>query len=379
MKRFVSVLLALLLCVSLTVPALAVGDVEADTILELTVEQGIAPIGLEDEKEQFYRPTVTEKFDIAAYNLYGDQMGLGSLNGYHCIRSNDRLVISNKGGLADCTVTVMADVCKPMTREEIIATYYSDYSDAYLQEAIEYGEIELPEPGKIAYTYGSPGYCLMADGSWELYVNCGGDGELALQEGQSFTFSLPERAEEGDVIRIWCYADYPELDQNFYWYINFKVDTDAVEPALAERTKSIVVDGKLYEVNTYSELDANNNETNYMRLRDLAYILNGSAAQFNVGWDGAINILDGQAYSANGTELEDILDGSRPYKPVTQAIKLDGVKVDLKGYNLIDDRGNDGNTYYQIRDVAKLLGFYVGWDYANQCILVETNKPYSEK
>lgn len=45
---------------------------------------------------------------------------------------------------------------------------------------------------------------------------------------------------------------------------------------------------------------------NYFKLRDLAFVLSGTQAQFEVGWDGAnnaITLTSGQPYTAAGGEL----------------------------------------------------------------------------
>lgn len=45
---------------------------------------------------------------------------------------------------------------------------------------------------------------------------------------------------------------------------------------------------------------------NFFMLRDIAYMLNGTAAQFEVAWDGAlnaINLLMGRSYTPVGGEM----------------------------------------------------------------------------
>ena len=45
---------------------------------------------------------------------------------------------------------------------------------------------------------------------------------------------------------------------------------------------------------------------NYFKLRDIAYMLNGTSASFNVTWDGAqnaVNMLLGENYTAVGGEM----------------------------------------------------------------------------
>ena len=68
-------------------------------------------------------------------------------------------------------------------------------------------------------------------------------------------------------------------------------------------TQTVTVDGKAVKFEMYALKDAKGNDTNYIKLRDLAYTLNGTAGQFEVGWNGAINIEPGKGYTANGSEM----------------------------------------------------------------------------
>lgn len=68
-------------------------------------------------------------------------------------------------------------------------------------------------------------------------------------------------------------------------------------------TQTVTIDGKAVELQAYALKDANGNATNYVKLRDVAYVLNGTAARFDVGWDGNVNIITGQSYTATGSEM----------------------------------------------------------------------------
>lgn len=113
-----------------------------------------------------------------------------------------------------------------------------------------------------------------------------------------------------------------------------------------------------------------------MKLRDIAMLLNGSAAQFEVGWDGNINLVTGAGYTANGTELKTPFSGDRTYTPGSSPVKLNGVLADLDAFVLLDDDGN-GYTYFKLRDLGRLLDFNVGWS-AARGIFIETDKAYTD-
>lgn len=144
---------------------------------------------------------------------------------------------------------------------------------------------------------------------------------------------------------------------------------------------SAQVDGKPVAFDAYALRDANGNDTNYLKLRDLAYVLNGSAAQFNVEYDSVnhvISVTAGVAYSnQNGSEMSTPFSGDQPYKNSSAMILVNGVKTDLSAITLTDANGG-GYTYFKLRDLGKALGFDVDWDNAAKTILIDTTKPYSE-
>ena len=125
-------------------------------------------------------------------------------------------------------------------------------------------------------------------------------------------------------------------------------------------TQNVLVDGKSVEFLAYALKDENGNDTNYVKLRDVAQILNGSAAQFEVGWDGAISITTGDAYTPNGSELIQNFTGSQPYTVNTSPVKVNGEAVSLESITLTDATG--GYTYFKLRDLGAALGFVVDWD-----------------
>jgi hypothetical protein len=92
----------------------------------------------------------------------------------------------------------------------------------------------------------------------------------------------------------------------------------------------------------------------YIKLRDLAFILNGTEKQFNVGWDNAnkaVSITTGQAYTGKAAEFakEHYVKTFLTESP----IYVDGVKADFTVYNI------GGNNYFKLRDLAKYFDFYL--------------------
>ncbi len=139
-------------------------------------------------------------------------------------------------------------------------------------------------------------------------------------------------------------------------------------------TQTVEVDGKAVEFPCYALRDANGFDTNYIKLRDLALLLNGTAAQFEVDWEGSVAIATQTAYTPNGSELSTPFSGDRPFQVVTSATTVDGQAADLAAFVLNDDAGG-GYTYYQLRDLGKALGFNVGWA-AGRGVFLETGRAY---
>ena len=117
---------------------------------------------------------------------------------------------------------------------------------------------------------------------------------------------------------------------------------------------TVTVDGKVVKPQGY-----NINDNNYYKLRDVAWILNGTGSEFNVTWDGANNriLLSPNApYVKVGGEMSDTVAAVKKLSPSTAAVAVGNKTVQLTGYNVND------NNYYKLRDIGDALGFAVDWD-----------------
>jgi len=119
----------------------------------------------------------------------------------------------------------------------------------------------------------------------------------------------------------------------------------------------------------------NINDNNYFKLRDIAYILNGTGKQFSVGWDGAANAISltsDEIYIAVGGEMEGKGGSVKTPMPTDSKILLNGTEVSFTAYNI------DGNNYFKLRDIGAAFGFAVEWDGENNAIKIDTSKGYTE-
>ncbi len=154
--------------------------------------------------------------------------------------------------------------------------------------------------------------------------------------------------------------------------------TEAASPANTafESTQRVSVDGKPVEFQMYALKGANGGVTNYVRLRDVAFALNGTAAQFNVDWNagqGIVITTKSPYTTATGTEMNAPFSGDQEYEQTNGSVLIDGKPVELAAFTLQGGR----HTYFKLRDLGKALGFNVGWS-AEQGVFIETDKPYTD-
>lgn len=157
--------------------------------------------------------------------------------------------------------------------------------------------------------------------------------------------------------------------------------TPAPEPTVSAETgmayastQKVAVGSRSVEFQMYALLDENGNPTNYIKARDLAYILNGTKDQFGVGFDTVkkvVNLLPGEPYTANGSEMHAPFAGDRPYRRVEGTTLVDGKPSSLAAILLTSDSGG-GFTYYKLRDLGSALGFTVGWS-ESKGVYIDTN------
>jgi hypothetical protein len=133
----------------------------------------------------------------------------------------------------------------------------------------------------------------------------------------------------------------------------------------------VLVDGEPQEFLAY-----NINDYNYFRLRDIAAVLTGTEKQFNVEWDAksdSILLTTGKYYTMQKGDLEGNPSAENKTGLATQStIYVDGEEVALVAYNI------DGNNYFKLGDLGKVLNFGVDWDPDTKSILIDSHKDFTE-
>lgn len=198
---------------------------------------------------------------------------------------------------------------------------------------------------------------------FEVYGFAAGNYAILSKPGYYFINGAPE-AEEGKSFIIQIGGETSEETS--------QVTEESNTLAAIPTSSKVLVNGKEVSFEAY-----NINGNNYFKLRDLAMVLNGTDKQFEVSWDSSKNAIDlesGRAYTSVGGELvvsDKLLN--KEANPTTSKIYLNGEEVQLTAYNI------NGNNYFKLRDIAKVINFGVTWDGNTNTVGVDTTTEYVEE
>lgn len=129
---------------------------------------------------------------------------------------------------------------------------------------------------------------------------------------------------------------------------------------------TLVVDGVTTEPEVY-----NINGNNYFKLRDLAYLINGTEKQFEVVPDSdSVSITRGQPYTLNDADMKPGPGGEQTAKPSRYTIFLDGVKLDVTVYLI------HGNNFFKLREIMEAVNVYV--EASGTTVTLDTSMGYPQ-
>lgn len=115
--------------------------------------------------------------------------------------------------------------------------------------------------------------------------------------------------------------------------------------------------------------------SNYFKIRDMAALLNGTNAQFSVGYDNAaksVTLTTGESYELQADDLAGVpTGGNQAAISSNDVIYINGVKAELTVYKV------GGSNYFKLRDLGQALGFSADWS-KEAGMMIDTSKPYSE-
>lgn len=137
-------------------------------------------------------------------------------------------------------------------------------------------------------------------------------------------------------------------------------------------SQTITVDNKEVTLDAYTLTADNGGDVTYVKLRDVAEVLNATQAQFDVQWlGGAIYVVPNTPYvSKNGTELKAIQTKDSSFKWNDNPILFGGITKPLEGI-ILTDVNEGGHTFFKLRDLGSAIGFHVDWS-AERGIYIET-------
>ena len=203
-----------------------------------------------------------------------------------------------------------------------------------------------------------------------------------LRDGQDYgpiTYTrngvVMQTSEEAGLHSWW--SDWPDMPQPTQTPPASTDPPPSEIPAPAPQTvnptaSTVFINGTATEFEAYL-IDGNN----FFKLRDLAYVLNGTNKQFAVGYDNAtraITLTSGNAYEPDGGEM--ILGDGTPKSATLNTsinISIDGSPVEITAYLI------SGNNFMRLRDLMRLLDIGVGYDNTTRNITIDTSLPYTEE
>ena len=299
----------------------------------------------------------------------------------------DVLALEGKYGIVDKD----GDIVIPIVYDSI-STNYSDEDILMVSSAGKYGAIDMQGNVIIPFEYDYiQSYCraiieaIVIDGLEEKYGVFSTDGKLILPLGYAdsdfyiwdgYVSSLRDgigeiRSDKGDVIfreacdRILLYGR-----GSFAVYSGGKttmrtiVETVQAEPS----TSAVLINGKAEGLEAY-KIDG----SNYVKLRDLAYVLNSTSSPFDIEAQAgnSIRLTPNSAYTPVGGELTPVSGSSLSARRSNiQLYVKDLLYLETRAYNI------EGNNYILLRDLAKILDLTLSWNPATDTISISTAVRY---
>ncbi len=201
---------------------------------------------------------------------------------------------------------------------------------------------------------------------WNVYSENNNDiySLRPLTDNKKVLNASGQKNEDGTYIILWTHEDLNAPNNAEFRFI----------PASAtpSQTKFVINNQPVSVSAAY-----NINNTNYLQLRAIAAMLNGTEAQFDIGWDGQYAVIEpGKPYSGSVTETT---------LQTTINVRKSDTKFKLNEeiFSFEDARLIDGNTnYIQLREFAQKLSgtssqFNVYWDGEAGQVVIQPGVAYT--
>lgn len=278
------------------------------------------------------------------------------------------------GALRDKTVAAIATNPSLISRGETVAATYVPLEQFNESVSAQGGKIVL---GAAGYTYNDRNMTVRYTLDGAAVACSGPSNQLILDTNTLPTGPHTLKVTFTDVKGYTVTRSY-RVDI----YANGTVKCSAGEagPRTAKEARQVILlDGREVELPAYAIEETANSATNYVRVRDLAAVMNGTAGQYNVHWDNVLQSIDLQAKTAyseqNSTELNVPFSGGQSYSNNTSAVLVNGQPAPMQSF--VITYGNGGHTYFQLRALGKALGFNVRWDPSLGRVCIDSDRPYT--
>ena len=142
----------------------------------------------------------------------------------------------------------------------------------------------------------------------------------------------------------------------------------AITPLAIPIASAVSVNGNLIQFEAY-----NINGSNYFKIRDIAYMINGTKKQFAVDFDRVVNavtIATEKPYVSNKTEMLQGPGVTISAALSKQTVLLNGEAKRFEAYNIY------GSNYFKLRDLGEAIDFGVVWNSTTGGIEIRTEESY---
>jgi len=194
-------------------------------------------------------------------------------------------------------------------------------------------------------------------------------GDMDSDDFRFFDALWPNADSSSDLNHPFTRAQAAEVMVRFLGLLDYADGLLAYQrPTVAPTSSAILLNGEAIVFDAYT-IGGNN----YFKLRDLAFALNGTEAQFSVDYNEQtrrISLFSGESYLPVGGEMSGKGSAPQTANLSPQTLRADNSYYGLEPYEIA------GNNYFKLRDIAALLDFSVQWDGAHNAIRIDTSLPY---
>lgn len=127
----------------------------------------------------------------------------------------------------------------------------------------------------------------------------------------------------------------------------------------------------IFDDNKVAIAGFNINDNNYYKLRDVAALLSNSDVSFSVNYNSENNSVElgrEKNYTKTSEDLKSIKTSKEEPKKSSQSVLVDGKKISFDVYSI------DGYNYFKLRDLGRVIGFYVDFKEDTNSIIIKSVK-----